>query len=624
MSTSHSSRFHRARPAVALATTLTTAAAVLPFVMQPASAAELTAPVFAVVSEGLTPDQAKEYSAALDIGNALRPDGSFSFTADGYATAPTKVVGEGRSEDGPTVSQALDREALSKITVLSNTKALELAKRFAPVEQPYTATPKVGNTLLESIDKRGTVTLRKKLDTTVSYQLKLGGRPVVGPGAKQTISLGGDGSVLRLTKAVRSVKQADDVAIITPATAKRQCTALYGGAEQNTPSLAYYAPPLAAEEASGRGAATLITPQYVCQPVGVAKDEVSALTGRLVSAAPSLTPTVKATASYDGRSIKAEASVDGGTGPYTYRWTSSSTAIAEASGPSVGYLAKARGKTPETVTLTVSDANGASSVVSLTPSSRVGVPGTVDGVGRAGGLGGALAEAGIEQTITDWQCAHDSADGFRDVMKSKGQSVNFDWRGKNAWEQDFKETALGGDDGNYVDDVDIQWYTGHGWSGGFTFEDSTHDDGSIVPGDASWGTEDLEWLNLESCQVLRDTNGAADYFGRWGPTMDGLHLINGFDTNAYCVGGGTGRTFASYLFPETFLWWEVRPAKSVSAAWAAMANDREPAGVRWRSMSLIGSGGVNNLNDKYWGQGSVGPDLTYAGRSGMIAISGLT
>jgi len=40
-------------------------------------------------------------------------------------------------------------------------------------------------------------------------------------------------------------------------------------------------------------------------------------------------------------------------------------------------------------------------------------------------------------------------------------------------------------------------------------------------------------MMLESCQVLRDTNGAHDYFSRWGGTINGLHILNGFDTNAH-------------------------------------------------------------------------------------------
>ena len=186
-----------------------------------------------------------------------------------------------------------------------------------------------------------------------------------------------------------------------------------------------------------------------------------------------------------------------------------------------------------------------------------------------------------------------------------------------AFEKDFKEATLGGWDRSYVDNVDAQWYTGHGWPGGFTFKSSV-DDTSIVPRDANWGDWDLEWLQLESCQVLADTNGTHDYFGRWGGTIDGLHMLNGFHTNAYCVGGGTGGTFADYLFPA---WWH-RSALTVRNAWAQMALDREPTGVVYRSMGNLASGGVTNIGDYFWGQGPTGPDIRLGNRIGMWSITG--
>jgi hypothetical protein len=208
-------------------------------------------------------------------------------------------------------------------------------------------------------------------------------------------------------------------------------------------------------------------------------------------------------------------------------------------------------------------------------------------------------------------------------MASHGVSAAFDWRGMNAWEEDFKKASAGGTDSTFVDNVDAQWYTGHGWSGGFTFKNTAHDDGSIVPSDADWGNGDLEWLQLESCEVLRDTTGTSDFFSRWGGAINGLHMLNGFDTNAYCIGGGTGADFASYLFPQTFLGITIRPALTVRQAWGQMAIDKEPSGVKYRSMGNIGPGGVTNIGDHFWGQGSTGPDISRTGRTGMWAISGV-
>src|SRR5262249_18392413 len=159
-------------------------------------------------------------------------------------------------------------------------------------------------------------------------------------------------------------------------------------------------------------------------------------------------------------------------------------------------------------TLEVTDANGVTSTATIDfPGDGTYSATTVPGGGGFGKLSITQTDVGIENMVEEWQCAQDSANGFHNVTSSPSIPTGFDFRGANAWESDFKKTSLGGDDVDYVDNVDMQWYTGHGWSGGFTF-DGNHSDTQIVPSDANWGDRDLEWLQLESCQVLRDTNGA--------------------------------------------------------------------------------------------------------------------
>jgi hypothetical protein len=293
-------------------------------------------------------------------------------------------------------------------------------------------------------------------------------------------------------------------------------------------------------------------------------------------------------------------------------------------GARVQYAPESRFRADEQLTATVTDANGLATTASVTLPNAAG---SATAVGTPGGLGGVFAENGIEQTVDEWQCAQDSANGYRASMLAHGHSVNFDWRGASAFEKDFKDTSLGGWDASYVDAVDSQWYTGHGNSGGFTFKSSV-DDTKITPADARWGNVDLEWLQLESCQVLKDTTGTNDYFARWAPTFRGLHLLNGFHTNATCINGGTGGRFADYMFPATFLWWTIRPALTVQQAWASTANDLEPAGTRWRSISPATTGWVTNLGDHFWGQGSVGPDIAPGSASnpliGFVAVSGVS
>ena len=584
----------------------------------------LRVPAYKVVTEGLTTSDAAALAERAGIRPALRADGSFSFTDPArYGRVPSVVAGKGRDEHGrSTVATRVDLAALDRIQVPSEGQAIESAQRLLPMPAGYQSTPVVGHTTVTQSDRNGRTLRSVALDTTVSFSLTLGNLPVVGPGAKAKVAFDTKG-VAALTRSLRTVAASDSVAVISPDAALRRCTQLYPrGTQQLAPVLAYYAPPLSASNASGRGRVRLIAPSYVCRPVlpGLAERGQEGLTGRLVPAAPELTPSVRASASSDGASVTASAKVSGGNGPYTVSWSSSSTPLVKG-GTSVKYRMLARRPArPETLTVTVTDANGIASLAALSLP-RPGTKASATASGGPGGLGGAFASTGIEQTVDEWGCAQASANGFRSVMQSKAQTVAFDWRGNNAWEKDFKKPSAGGLDATYSDHVDAQWYTGHGSPNSFTFK-TDHDDRDLVPGDARWGDGDLEWLQLESCQVLRDTNGANDYFGRWGGTFNGLHLLNGFDTNATCVDGGTGARFAQYLFPQDFLFVKI-PALTVQQAWARMADDLEPAGTRWRTISAAGPGWTSNLDDHFWGQGTTGPDYRGSQLIGWWAVSGV-
>jgi hypothetical protein len=359
-----------------------------------------------------------------------------------------------------------------------------------------------------------------------------------------------------------------------------------------------------------------IFPAYTCNPLG----GESAQANRQVSAVQGASPQATFKAQLRDGLVTGAADVSGGTAPYSYKWASSTTVLDHNTDEKVEYKRAPRdGKlTGEGLTLEVTDANG----LSATATGVFAGDSEISATSAAGGGGfGKLATVGIEQTVDEWQCAQDSAIGFKNVMASKGHTTSFDFRGMSAWEEDFKKASAGGTDSSYADSVDAMWYTGHGSSGGFTFKNTTHDDGWIVPSDADWGNSNLEWMQLESCQVLRDTTGTNDYFGRWGGAINGLHMLNGFHTNAYCVGGGTGGRFAEYLFPQTFLGITIRPALTVRNAWAQMAFDKEPSGVVFRSMGNIGAGGVWNFSDYFWGQGATGPDISKASRTGMWALA---
>jgi uncharacterized protein DUF6345 len=575
-----------------------------------AQAAE-TAPVFHVKQEGLTADQGAKLADAFGIKNALQDDGAFTYVGDDFAHVPLLPLGTGKDEAGrKTVSQAIDRRALAQLRPISAGEARERAAQLlelADLSPDLRAIPSVSNAKLTLADRGGKATSETPIDTSVSFRLELGGLPASGQGAKLRITFAPDGSVTQLSDTLRQLERGDDVPIISPDEAEKACAALYDrGVRQGAPTLGYLLPAL--------GAVQEIYPHYTCNP----STEEGTQAHRQIPAVEGVGPKAAIKASRSGDKVFATADASGGAAPYSYDWSSSTTTLDETEGSEIGYERRSRFKSEdETLTLEVVDANG------LATTASVAMPGDGDfeGGGVPGGGGfGTLAigptDVGIEQTVDEWQCAQDSAIGFKSVMASHAVPTAFDWRGWAAFEKDFKDVSLGGWDTTYVDNVDAQWYTGHGSPSSFTFKSSV-DDKWLTPAEARWGDWDLEWLQLESCQVLADTNGTHNYFSRWGGTIDGLHILNGFHTNAYCIGGGTGRRFAEYLFPT---WW--RGALTVRNAWAQMAIDKEPSGVVYRSMGNIASNGATNIGDFFWGQGPTGPDIRISGRSGMWSITG--
>jgi Family of unknown function (DUF6345) len=577
---------------------------------QPASAAE-TAPVYRVTQEGMTADEAGRLAEAYRIPNALQENGAFGYVGDDFAKVPQLQAGTGKDESGrPTSSQALDRRALAQIRPIGAGEALERASKITEILglTNLELNPKVSHAKLTLSDRAGQPISEHALDTTVSHALTLGGLPATGQGAKLRITFGPDGNVTQLSSSLRKLDKAGEEPIIPSDEARKACERLYDeDVRQGEPTLGYLLPAL--------GAVETIYPSYTCNPSSERGEQAHLQ----VPAIEGVGPKAKIEVTRSGEKILGEASGDGS----VYKWSSSSTVLNENEGEQIAYERRPRGKTTdaETVSLEVTDRNGLSATASVTlDGDGTATAETNPGGGGFGKLAVGPTDVGIEQTVDEWQCAQDSANGFKSVMSSKGIATAFDWRGWSAFEKDFKDQSLGGWDNTYVDNVDAQWYTGHGSPGSFTFKSSV-DDKHVTPGDARWGNRDLEWMQLESCQVLRDTNGSHNYFSRWGGAVDGLHMLNGFHTNAYCVGGGTGGTFAAYLFPRQILFWTF-PALSVRNAWAQMAIDKEPNDVVYRSMGNIGPGWVTNIGDYFWGQGPTGPDISAAGRIGQWAISG--
>ncbi len=127
-----------------------------------------------------------------------------------------------------------------------------------------------------------------------------------------------------------------------------------------------------------------------------------------------------------------------------------------------------------------------------------------------------------------------------------GYSKSFNMGEFMAWEIDFKYESLGGIDHLFVDAVDLAYYQDHGHTEGIFFS-SNHHNKHLDHSEARWGDGDLEWIVLDACSPLKFENNAGDtVFERWGPALQGLHMICSFSTGSMNV-QMRGLRFAQYL-----------------------------------------------------------------------------
>jgi len=229
------------------------------------------------------------------------------------------------------------------------------------------------------------------------------------------------------------------------------------------------------------------------------------------------------------------------------------------------------------------------------PQEKPSVPAALRGISSpfAAQDDGGAYEVGVHHTgVSSGSNAgepHFNADGWGAYYRLGLCGFNQRYRYGNtyAWEEDFKRNDLGGTNGSYIDSVDLQYYTGHGWPGGFTFANSSHDDGSIVPADCyrAWGDNDNEWLAMTSCQVLEDSN-----LSPMAQCMYGQHLILGFKTLAWLYTSSEytqGYNFGKY----------VCQGYSMAQAWYKACDRTQPQGT----IARVLMNELPCLNDNVWG-----------------------
>jgi Family of unknown function (DUF6345) len=210
-----------------------------------------------------------------------------------------------------------------------------------------------------------------------------------------------------------------------------------------------------------------------------------------------------------------------------------------------------------------------------------------------------------------------NANGFVNTMTAKGIPVQFLWGDYSAWERDFKDPNKNGDDSNWVDDVDMTFYTGHANGDGFTFPGNS-DDGFLHYNDAAWGNRDLEWLVIAACGPLQLDSGGLRWWQRWGPAFQGLHQLLAY-TTVSLDNTDEGRLMAENMMGTQILWFNIG-ARTVRQSWVETATQVQPSSVTWAYMVPYGPNGSSNLDDYFWGKGTTTFDILSP--SGFIHVSG--
>ena len=158
--------------------------------------------------------------------------------------------------------------------------------------------------------------------------------------------------------------------------------------------------------------------------------------------------------------------------------------------------------------------------------------------------------------------------GFLDGMVSRGHTSRFNWGNGNAWEQDFRDPANGGDDTNWIDSVDFAHFSSHGsTSSSNIFEGyfgSEMTSCTWRSDKARFGNTQLEYLCLDTCNSLELTR---DIIAVWQNAFDGLRMVLAFTdlvSDSWWTGGrgynfgrraGNGGRLTDAWLDECYSFW---------------------------------------------------------------------
>ncbi len=594
------------------------------------------APTYSVVSSGLTAGQSAALASALRIRVIADTGAAFQFVdRKRFLKIPQRGVqpipGSQADEDGRRVASkglrlAAIKPALSDDAALASVSAA-LASAGISLDG---ATAHADDTYLEMFGTDGTMASRQAIGTGLTYSFATpDGTPLEGPGAKAVFSFDRRGRATMALVAVRSIVPGPSTPIIPHDDALAACGAGAPAGSSVTADLVYYALPLSL------GSVSVLLPHYRCggtvpdptggaQPISLLEHYVPAT----VPGTPFAPPAANVSGTLDGEVVSAQVDVTGGTPPYSVTWGSSNTTLLPSgSGASVTYDLVSREPTPasETVVATVTDANGltVSSEISLivnAPVSVVPIPGDEQSKGTVG-----LDYMSFTANPPVPVYAAFSPLGLMSAAMAASPSVTIGYAAGElaAYETDVRTNTNLGHDDQYLDNVDLGFYLGHGSPGIITFS-SLHDYHAInLKFFLRLGDKDAEWFALESCQVLNNTDGQV--VARLGPVFQGLHSLLGFDSNAV-VEPNLGGIFGDFLFgtatnPNSH---SLGAHLTVVQAWALAAILTNPSDRVWAAMGPYGPNAVSDVADHFWGFGSTGPDIRGSFIQGYWRLVGST
>ena len=172
-----------------------------------------------------------------------------------------------------------------------------------------------------------------------------------------------------------------------------------------------------------------------------------------------------------------------------------------------------------------------------------------------------------------------------------------------------------GHENDLIDTADFVWYGGHGNPNYITFISDCEDDKlswldcvDPIMREGCWGDKDMEWIALQSCDVLSNP-------GYWAAAMKDLHLECGFVTTSADV-PNFGKHFGDFLFKDGIYDY----AHPIWKAWFLATEMDMALDKRCRVVAQ----NDDMWQDHIWGQGYVCPDPHNDGHYTSTSIQRIT